>query len=206
MRAKFRVVRAVTCLGWLLIVGAAFATILNFQTARGPARLGPEAWPPNTTLFLDPDRDTLVMFAHPKCPWTRASVEELSRLLSRCPGKISAQICFLQPAKFPDVWSQSELRRAAAAIPGVTVSDDLAGAQAQLFGVDTSGCVLLYNPAGRLLFKGGLVGPRGAADDTRAKAILAITAGNELKLVQTPAYGCSLVDHCASAEAFPNKF
>lgn len=206
MVSKLTVLRTVV-LCWILVVGAGFAALMNYQNVKGNAGSVPRDWPADTSLSLDSRRDTLIMFAHPKCPCTRASVEELNRLLARSAGKIAAQVCFFQPAQFPDVWNDSDLRKRAAAIPGVKVSDDLEGAQARLFGAETSGYVLLYNPDGRLLFKGGITSSRGhAGDNAGEEAIIALASGGAPGQRQTPVYGCSLLDQRAANEAFPNKF
>ena len=72
---------------WLLAAGVGFVWILNYQSTSGAAGIAPEHWPTGTQITLDSQRDTLVMFAHPQCPCTRASMEELNRLLARTEGK-----------------------------------------------------------------------------------------------------------------------
>jgi hypothetical protein len=147
--------------------------------------------------MLDQKHDTLIMFAHPQCPCSRASIEELNRLLARSHGNVAAQVWFFKPAGFPADWTRSDLWRSAAAIPGVTVHDDPDGAQARLFGAETSGYVLLYDPRGQLRFKGGITGSRGHAGDNDGEdAIVSLLAGQQVNLKQTPVYGCSLLGKC----------
>src|SRR5882672_12720150 len=129
--------------------------ILNYQNVSGSIGIAPEHWPAEAQITLDSKHDTLVMFAHPQCPCTRASMEELNRLLAQSEGRVTARVVFLKPGKFSDDWTKTDLWRSAAAIPGVTVHEDLDGAQARLFGAETSGDVLLYDIHGQLLFKGG---------------------------------------------------
>src|ERR1700722_18336657 len=140
---------------WLLAAGIGFVWILNYQSTSGAAGIAPEHWPTGTQITLDSKRDTLIMFAHPQCPCTRASMEELNRLLARCHDKVAVQVWFFKPTGFPADWTRSSLWQSAAAIPGVTVHDDPDGAQARLFGAETSGFVLLYDSRGQLRFKGG---------------------------------------------------
>src|SRR5580700_5088255 len=85
MRARSFFVRFACCALWLLLVGAGFAAILNYQTASGAAGVTPQQWPAQTRIALAADRQTLIMFVHPKCPCSRASLEELNRLLAQCP-------------------------------------------------------------------------------------------------------------------------
>lgn len=182
---------------WLLAAGIGFVWILNYQSTSGAAGIAPEHWPTGTQITLDSQRDTLVMFAHPQCPCTRASMEELNRLLARTEGKVAAQVFFFKPDKFSGDWVHSDLWKSAAAIPGVVVREDPNGAQARLFGAETSGDVLLYDTHGRLLFNGGITGSRGhAGDNAGENAIVARLQGQAVSLKQTPVYGCSLLGKC----------
>ena len=182
---------------WLLAAGIGFVWILNYQSTSGAVGIAPEHWPTGTQITLDSQRDTLVMFAHPQCPCTRASMEELNRLLARTEGKVAAQVFFFKPDKFSGDWVHSDLWKSAAAIPGVVVREDPNGAQARLFGAETSGDVLLYDTHGQLLFKGGITGSRGhAGDNAGENAIVARLQGQAVSLKQTPVYGCSLLGKC----------
>ena len=182
---------------WLLAAGIGFVWILNYQSTSGAVGIAPEHWPTGTQITLDSQRDTLVMFAHPQCPCTRASMEELNRLLARTEGKVVVQVCFFKPDKFSGDWVHSDLWKSAAAIPGVVVREDPNGAQARLFGAETSGDVLLYDTHGQLLFKGGITGSRGhAGDNAGENAIVARLQGQAVSLKQTPVYGCSLLGKC----------
>lgn len=182
---------------WLLAAGVGFVWILNYQSTSGAAGIAPEHWPTGTQITLDSQRDTLVMFAHPQCPCTRASMEELNRLLARTEGKVVVQVFFFKPDKFSGDWVHSDLWKSAAAIPGVVVREDPNGAQARLFGAETSGDVLLYDTHGRLLFNGGITGSRGhAGDNVGENTIIARLQGQEASLKQTPVYGCSLLGKC----------
>ena len=185
------------CAAWLLVVGAGFVVIMNYQTTRGSVGVTPKQWPSGTRLALDRSHDTLIMFAHPHCPCTRASVEELNRLLAKSSGRVAAQVLFFRPRGFPDDWTRTDLWRSAAAMPGVRVIEDPDGAQARLFGAETSGYVLLYDTRGQLLFKGGITGSRGHAGDNPGEtAVCSLLAGRQVNLNQIPVYGCSLLDKC----------
>jgi len=179
---------------WLLAVGTGFAFILNYQSASGHAGAAPERWPSTAQISPDPKRDTLVMFAHPQCPCTRASMEELNRLLARHHGQVTTHVLFIQPQSFTANQVQSDLWRSAEAMPGVTVYTDINGVQAKLFGAETSGYVLLYDAQGRLRFRGGITGGRGhAGDNSSEDTIDAILSGNVTDSLPTPVYGCSLL-------------
>lgn len=182
---------------WLGAAVAGFMAILNYQNARGRVGITPQHWPMESRLTLDRSKDTLVMFAHPQCPCTRASVDELNRLLARSEGKVAAQVAFFRPAAFSTDWSRSGLWKSVANIPGVTLLEDIDGVEAKLFGAETSGYVLLYDTQGKLLFHGGITGGRGHAGDNAGEdAMFSLLKGQVTSLTQSPVYGCSLLDRC----------
>jgi len=190
---------------WLLFVGAGFGIVLKYQVTGGTAGQSPSQWPTNTTITLDSRRETLIMFAHPRCPCTRASVEELNRILAQCHDQLVAQVWFFKP-KDLTAWNGTALERDAMAIPGVVVKDDIDGRLARLFGAETSGFVLLYNPQGKLLFKGGITGSRGHAGDNAGEgSIVTLISGQHSPVTETPVYGCSLFGACASGANSDSK-
>jgi hypothetical protein len=194
---KIPYVRIVCCLAWLAVSGAGFAVLSKYQNTSGSSGPTPSDWPSQARVTLDQKRDTLIMFVHPQCPCSTASIEELNRLLARHSESVNAQVWFFRPKAFPTNWMQSNLWRAAAAIPGVAVQEDLDGAQARVFGAETSGFVMLYDPQGKLRFKGGITGSRGHAGDNAGEdTIVSLLAGQETGLCQTPVYGCSLLGKC----------
>ena len=127
-------------------------------------------------------------------------MEELNRLLAQCRGQVAAQVMFFKPALVSNDWVRTDLWRSAAAIPGVSVQEDANGAQARLFGAETSGYVLLYDTQGQLLFKGGITGSRGHAGDNAGEStVSALLKGQVGSLQQTPVYGCSLLGECKAS-------
>ena len=180
---------------WLAVIGLCMGLIERYTAAPGDAGTPPGQWPAASRIPLDPQRPTLVLFAHPQCPCTEATMGELNQLMSRVPGRVSAQVWFLKPENTAAGWTNTSLWRAAAAIPGVTVHEDRAGFEAGLFHAQTSGQTLLYGPDGRLMFQGGITIARGHAGDNPGRSALAdLVTGQLTNRVQTPVYGCSLFD------------
>ena len=196
MRKVFNI-RSALCALWLLAAAGGFLVILNHQNSHGATGAPPEHFPSPSQLQLDPARSTLIMFAHPRCPCTRASLEELNRVLARSQGKVAAQIWFFTPGTFPPEWARTDLWQSAAAISGVTVHEDRDGAKARLFGAKTSGHVLVYDVRGELRFQGGITGSRGhAGDNAGESAIVSLLAGQDMGLKETRVYGCALLGDC----------
>ncbi len=178
---------------WLLGVGAGFAHLLHYDNTPGAEGASRPCWPANRALKLDPARANLVVAAHPRCPCTRATFEALDRILAHCRGRVTVQVLFYRPHGAAENWEKTDLWDRAAAMPDVQVVRDDDGELANLFGVATSGHVLLYAPDGRRLFSGGITDSRGhAGDSVGADAILALLNTDASAPRETPIFGCPL--------------
>lgn len=187
-------------MGWLLLIVTGMAVVQRHADTPGTRLSKPATWPVDSQIALDASRLTLVMFAHPHCPCTRASLGELEQLLSDRPGMISAQVWFIKPAGLPEDWTKTDNWRQAAAIPGVTVHEDSEGTEARRFHAVTSGETLVYDSQGRLLFGGGITISRGhAGDNPGLDALEAMAAHRTPTLSEAPVFGCALFEAICSA-------
>ncbi len=178
---------------WLAGIATGLKTLWRYEATPGNSGEAPARWPKESQLPLASDRATLVMLAHPRCPCTRASVDELAGLMTRLQGRVRAHVLFARPAGQPDDRTETTLWRAAAAIPGVSVRRDDGGSEARRFAAETSGQVVLYDPEGRLLFSGGITALRGhAGDNAGSHAIAALLEGARVETARTPVLGCAL--------------
>lgn len=135
------------------------------------------------------------MFLHPYCPCSRASVEELNRLLGQCQNSVSVNVLFVRPKGVADDWANTPLRKVAESIPGVHVMLDGDGTEARQFGAESSGYTVLYSSRGDLLFSGGITGSRGHAGENPGEdAVIALINGHSLPLTHSHVYGCDLFD------------
>jgi hypothetical protein len=178
---------------WLLMISAGVGLLWNYESTPGAAAATPERWPAASRIEPAADRATLVMLAHPHCPCTRASINELARLMTQAQGRVTAYVLFVKPRGFSDAWAQSELWETAAAIPGVTPVLDDEGVEAGRFHAATSGQTVLYDAAGNLLFSGGVTSARGHAGDNAGRtAIVSLLTSDEAEERGTPVFGCPL--------------
>ena len=193
-------------LRWATVLGA-WAVLVTFGTWRMLSyELTPAApaspvrwWPTATQLVRDPGRPTLLMFVHPGCPCSRASLAELSRLLSPRRNEVAVRILMVRPAGLEAGWEKTDLWAIAQRIEGATVLCDADGVEAQRFGARTSGETMLFAPEGRLLFDGGITASRGHEGDNAGRDIIAALiddGGNRFR--QTPVFGCALSNCCSS--------
>lgn len=186
---------------WIVSVGAGLRTLMSFESTPGTVGAIPSTWPHASKIPPPAGRAVLVMLAHPRCSCTDASVEELAQLMPHVQGKVSAYVVFLEPKGAPAGWEDTDLRRSAAKIPGVTVVSDIGGMEARTFGAETSGHTFLYDSDGRLLFSGGITQSRGhAGDNAGESAIISLVNNHRSDRAKTFVFGCSLVDRGRSTE------
>jgi hypothetical protein len=121
-------------------------------------------------------------------------ISELEQIMAYGPERLDARVEFYKPENFPRDWEKTDLWKAAAAIPGVTVSSDLDGQAARLFGATTSGYVALYDTRGELVFHGGITGSRGHTGANRgSSAVLDYLSQGNSESHQTYTFGCPLL-------------
>lgn len=184
---------------WLAAIAVGTRVLLAHERTAGASAGAPQHWPQESRLPRTENLPTLVMFAHPKCPCTKASLEELALVMDRCQGRVQGIVTFLQPAGAAFDWSRTALWQSASAIPGVTVLADDEGREAACFGVQTSGQVLLYGANQHLEFSGGITPARGhTGDNAGRETILAALQSYEApekpepKQTKTQVFGCCL--------------
>jgi len=171
------------------------AVMGHYQATPGPDGASPIQWPRESPIERDPSKFTLIMFAHPHCPCTRASIAELARIMTRTNGRIDCRVLFVQSETAAPEPEMTENWQASAEIPGVRVLYDSGGVSARLFGVRTSGQVVLYDPQGKLMFQGGITRARGhQGDNAGAEAVLAVMKGDSPSCRSAPVFGCALLD------------
>lgn len=183
----------IVIVAWLVAAATAIASLSSYAATPGRGAEAPPLWPAETALDLDPERPTLVMFVHPRCSCSRASIGELARIMTRLPGKVSAEVVFIKPRNVPADWERTDLWDAARGLQGVGVRSDWGGREAARFGANTSGQVLLYAPSGRRLFAGGITPGRSHMGDSAGReAIVDIVETRRDSDSSTLVFGCPL--------------
>jgi len=180
---------------WLAAVSLGTGVLIVYEYTPGLATNIPSNWPSQSKISHATDRPTLIMFAHPDCPCSRASIGELAVLMTHCQNQVKAHVVFLQPKGYGKDWLHTDLWQSAEAIPGVLVQADEEGNEARHFEATTSGQVVLYDALGKLLFSGGITSSRGHyGDNAGLSAIMKILHHESAETVKTPVFGCSLLD------------
>lgn len=176
--------------GWMLALAAGFAILIDHDLrAGGTGNAGPH-WPAASSLARSTSGPTLVMFIHPHCPCTAASLEQLGALCQNNP----AATLHVVVADVVDGES-GDNTALARQIPGAVVQFDRGNTEAQRFGSRTSGTLFIFDDQGRLTFEGGLTAARGhRGENPVSAAALAALQGASGELIRMPAFGCALAN------------
>ncbi len=180
---------------WLTGITAGSYAMLRHEFDGRTASGAPEQWPAELGDFNPSESDlTLVMAVHPDCPCTRASIEQLDRILTQNPGQCQA-IALVYTSEGDDATSIKEgaYWRRLASLPEVRPQLDPEGHFAIKLGSGISGTVAAYDRKGVLRFQGGLTPSRGHGGPSVAvTTINRILKGESNELAAAPTFGCSI--------------
>jgi len=179
---------------WLVVIVAGFSVLAHEEFTPVKATLSVADFPVGSAIPLASDKPTLILFLHPHCPCSRASLHELDELLAETQGRVSVTFAFVVPRGVPSDWEQGDLWNAATRMPGAHVFRDFGGVEARRFHIIGSGHTLLYDPSGKLVFSGGITPSRGHEGDNsgRAAIVSLVLTGHSL-VSRTPVFGCALL-------------
>lgn len=179
---------------WLIALFSGIVFLIHYAGIPGKnAAASQLEWPAGTALNRPKNKPVLLVFAHPRCSCSAATVGELDRLMLFLKDKVDVKVLFIQPEEKSPSWVQGSLWEKARAIPGVEVLADPNGKEIDLFAAKTSGQTLLYDTDGSLIFSGGITAARGHMGDSRGRAfIISWLDGKEKSNLITPVFGCAL--------------
>lgn len=179
---------------WVAAIGYGIVYLSRYETAPGAKPDSPpRKFPSVSRIVPERTRATLIFFAHPKCPCSRASISELARLMPEVAGRLAVYVILSKPIGSPVGWENTDLRSNAEMIPGVKFIIDENEVETDLFRVRTSGTSLLYDRDGELRFQGGITRSRGMEGDNAGRsAIAALVNSNFSEHTETAVYGCPL--------------
>ncbi len=179
---------------WLGLILFALNLIAREQLTPGAAGSSPDEFPAAARLLRSPSMPTLVVFLHPYCPCSRATLHELNAVFAQVREPVAQNLIFAIPEKLPGDWKTGGLWQAARHISGARVLEDKGGREARLFGAHTSGDCYLYSAQGRLLYHGGVTGMRGHEGSNRGEdALVSFINTGHADTTSAPVFGCSLL-------------
>lgn len=146
---------------------------------------------PTTTPDARSGHWRLTVFAHPRCPCTRAALEEVAGLAAAAP-ELRVQVLFILPPGLRAGWEHGSSWNRAAQIPNAEVLCDAEGAEARRTGAATSGLAVLTDPTGKVVFRGGLTAARGRAGENVGRRSILDWVGGRTGTAAAPVFGCPL--------------
>src|SRR6185503_15587865 len=102
---------------WLFLVGFACFTLVRYSLTPGRRGTPPAQWPAASEVAREHTEPTLVLVLHPHCPCSRATLAELTEIMTQCQGRLGARILFVRPTGLPDPWVKTDLWRTVRSIP-----------------------------------------------------------------------------------------
>jgi hypothetical protein len=87
---------------WVIAVGFGIRALYAYSTEPGSQATAPALWPEESKLAAPSGRPSIVMFVHPECPCTRASLAELQEIANHVGDRASISISSddLEAARF----------------------------------------------------------------------------------------------------------
>lgn len=183
---------------WCAIVGSVWVLLLacgtGYLAAHG-ARAGesgatPAGWP--GLVERSSHAWSVVLAAHPRCPCTRATAEELISALAGASETYELIVLAYRPPG-DAAFAETGVIRRLGGLTHARVVDDPDGRLAAGFGALTSGQAAVYDPQGNLRFRGGLTPSRAhVGPNTGAASLRALLRGETAFAPDAPVYGCPL--------------
>lgn len=176
---------------WLATMASALFFVLQKNADGQIPQQSPKEWPTQTALHKSQGFD-LIFILHPGCECSAASLSELERVLKSTSAKVKVHALFTVDENLTLNPYESNLWIKAQAL-GLNPRIDKKGVEAALFQAQTSGTVLLYNSANKLVFSGGITASRGhEGPNAAADALLEQlnTAAQNSTLLSSVVFGC----------------
>lgn len=185
---------------WVTSIAFAMKVLIDYSKIPGPEGTIVRQWPVHSSVQRDPSLPTLVMSVHSMCSCTRASIEELSRIMTVLQGKLIAHVLIVPlPGQTETELRDTFVWKRSAETPGVFIHIDQEGLQTKQFGALVSGKVMVFDTQGKLSFHGGITDSRGhEGENAGRKQIISLildkVSGKGLVMKTTPVFGCLLFD------------
>ena len=186
---------------WLSLCVGGFAGLNWYKMQPGPVGKLLSHWPHNIGISHDYGLYNIVLFAHPQCGCTNATMVELEKIIHQEKNKLNVKIFFYRPKGSEQNWSDGKAKKLASTLPVTTIYDDEGGQIARRFGALTSGQVMLYSPNGKLEYAGGITESRGhIGANAGSRAIASIVETGVSNSKREHAFGCALFNEAEMKE------
>jgi hypothetical protein len=187
---------------WLGVVTAGWCCIARYEfSTNEPATHGRVTqWPADCELERPNGSPKFVVFLHPKCPCSRASLFELRRILADATANNlpapDVLVVATVPLEADADWLATHTMTQAAEINRGRIFVDRGGSVAARFGATTSGLTMYFDASGSCRYAGGITVSRGheghSAGGDRLAELLRGEPIAANALGEMPVFGCRL--------------
>ena len=154
------------------------------------------SWPSASKIKRTHDSEHLLLFIHPKCVCSHATIDQLKQVLPLSPNDCQFSVAVYCPDGKSQSWLETRLADTIADLKPDEIRLAVDGYEAQQFGVTTSGHLLHFDNNGSLKFSGGITSSRGHRGDCIAlkslKKTLSRKSVHHSQLVTFPVFGCTI--------------
>lgn len=192
---------------WLGAIALGIGLLTDYAATPGDTGAVPQRWPtdaPAPPLALAPDRLTVLVAVHPRCPCTRATINELQRAIAAAPTEPAVYALVYEPTRSnnpEERFARTSITKRLTSLPSVTIVPDPDARIAESFGALTSGHTLVYDPSGSLRYSGGLTPTRAhEGPNTGAASLVDLLHQRDPVATRAPVYGCPLCNDTPHAD------
>src|SRR4051812_25961113 len=96
-RYRWRLPIAAAAMLWAAMVVGGIGWMWSYESASTTQGPTPRTWPADSRANISSTSDNLLLFLHPRCPCSRATLGELARLMAGANGRLTCQVFFVVP-------------------------------------------------------------------------------------------------------------
>jgi hypothetical protein len=180
---------------WLSVAVMGFAIQAKYGATPGEGSDAPGTWPAESMLQPALELPRILVFLHPHCPCSHATLAQLERVLFGAGSAVHCDLIFVAPPGTERGWEDGKLLHRARRLASASIHIDSDGTEARLFGAATSGQVLFYDTNSRLRLSAGITPLRGhAGESSGSVALRALLTGSGEPFETGAVFGCPLFD------------
>ena len=186
----------------VLAVALGWYQLFRFSSTPGAQFAAPAHWPAQISLSRAPRLPTLLVFVHPRCSCTPATLSQLDSMLESTHAAVQVALVVYssKPSEAPNGIAPNGIAPVSAPATSASllhapaqIVPDPGGLLARRFGAATSGEIILYAADGRLLFQGGITPMRSeAGDGPGADALRRALATGTAQFRPVSVFGCPI--------------
>ncbi len=183
-------------IGWIGLCVLGYFLLMQYDFRPGAIGAPLGDWPTESAIAPVQDKMNLLVFIHPRCGCTEATIKELiGTLRGKSDIMVTAVTYLPRPNEADPVWTNGKyIQTIRSQVAPMRLVLDSEGVEARRFGVSTSGTIVVFDRACKEVFRGGITSRRGAEGDSLGKRRLERLLSGE-KTTESegpnPVFGCS---------------